>query len=102
MSNTLSASDDADNYPANAPALKSIVTRPGINWDRARAVHLNSHLTTQLSQGAWGWVGGGGGAQGGHLQCVEVYEHCIFFIQKLVCSIQSQCVEIDEQCISVK
>ena len=60
MSNALSRSDDADNYPANAPALKSIVTGPGINWDRARAVHLNSHLTTHLSWGTWG--GGGGGA----------------------------------------
>ena len=39
MSNALSWSSDADNHPANAPALKSIV--------RLRvAVHLNSHLTT--------------------------------------------------------
>ena len=39
MSNALSWSSDADNHPANAPALKSIV-RLGV------AVHLNSHLTT--------------------------------------------------------
>ena len=44
MSNALSWSSDADNHPANAPALKSIV--------RLRvAVHLNSHLTTHKHPG---------------------------------------------------
>ena len=56
MSNALSGSDDADNYPANAPALKSIVTGP-------RAVHLNSNLTTHPPRDGPMFIYRGGGAQ---------------------------------------